>query len=289
MHTFTTRQTLTPAILSLKNDGKKIGFVPTMGALHEGHVSLMRMAKADADVLVVSIFVNPTQFNDPSDLAKYPRPIENDMKLLQAAGCDILYLPPVEDVYPEGPGSSSAVKNAAGEIFDFGGMDKKLEGHSRPGHFAGVTQVVNILLNIVQPDNLYLGQKDYQQYLILNNMVQFLGLKLNVRRCPIIREPHGLAMSSRNVRLNQELRIKAGVIHTTLFYAASLKNILPAAEIETCCFDAINSLDDFEVDYFEMLDAQNLGEISASTREIVFITAVITGGVRLIDNVITSL
>jgi pantoate--beta-alanine ligase len=283
-----TRQALTPAILSLKNEGKKIGYVPTMGALHEGHVSLMQLAKSDNNILVVSIFVNPAQFNDPADLAKYPRPIEKDLELLALAGCDILYLPEVEDVYPEGMETTKTVKNAGGEVFDFGKLGKKLEGASRPGHFAGVAQVVNILLQAVQPNVLYLGQKDYQQYLILKKMVTFLHLPITVVRCPIIREQHGLAMSSRNVRLPEELRKKAGIIYATLLYAGSLLPVLPLTHIEACCINAINSLDDFAVDYFEILDADTLDTPMANTGQRIIITSVIVGGVRLLDNLLVG-
>ncbi|MFN0275544.1 MAG: pantoate--beta-alanine ligase [Chitinophagales bacterium] len=288
MQIIKTSQILTPAMLLIKKEGKKVGFVPTMGALHEGHVSLMRMAKMGNDVLVVSIFVNPAQFNDPNDLAKYPRPIENDISLLEQAGCDILYLPEVDDVYPVGMEATRFVKNPTGVVFNFGGLEKRLEGASRPGHFAGVAQVVNILLQTVLPDVLYLGQKDYQQFLILKKMVEFLDLKLQVIRCPIIRENNGLAMSSRNVRLSDELRIKAGGIYATLNYAASLLHVLPIAEIETSCLDALNALDDFVVDYFEILDADTLDEAQAATQQLVIITSVIVGGVRLLDNLVVE-
>ncbi|MBC8046192.1 MAG: pantoate--beta-alanine ligase [Fimbriimonadaceae bacterium] len=272
------RSALTPAISQLKSNGKTIGFVPTMGALHEGHISLIVRAKADCDVVVCSIFVNPTQFTDAKDLEKYPRPVEEDIKMLQDAGCDILYLPDEKDIYPYG----KTITNK----FDFGALENMLEGASRPGHFAGVAQVVKILLEIVQPNILFLGQKDYQQYIILKKLVETQRLNIEVKKCPIIREENGLAMSSRNSRLSSELRFKAGIIYATLNYAASLIKILPFAEIETSCFDAMNALDDFEVDYFEILNAENLSEIKIDTKEIVIVTSVIAGGVRLLDNVV---
>lgn len=272
------RNTLTPLLQNLRATGHKIGFVPTMGALHFGHISLISVCKGASDITVCSVFVNPTQFNDPKDLEKYPRTLESDINMLEKAGCDILYLPEVTDIYPLG--------GAATEKFDFAGIETLLEGSSRPGHFAGVAQVVKILLEIVQPDKLFLGQKDYQQCLIISELIKQLKLPVETVICPIYREMHGLAMSSRNVRLSQDLRIKAGSIYATLNYAAALLPLLPIDEIENIAVNSLNVLEDFKVDYFEILKAENLQPINniSEAQKIVIITSVIVGGVRLLDN-----
>jgi len=277
------RNSLTPLLQKLRSTGQKIGFVPTMGALHQGHISLISVSKGASDITVCSIFVNPTQFNDPKDLEKYPRPIENDIYILEAAGCDILYLPELTDIYPIG--------EAATEKFSFGGIETLLEGASRPGHFAGVAQVVKILLEIVLPDKLFLGQKDYQQCMILKELINQMQIPVETVICPIYREMHGLAMSSRNVRLSEDLRIKAGSIYATLNYAASLLRTLPIDEIEHIAVNSLNVLEDFEVDYFEILSAENLLPIKykSDAKRIVIITSVIVGGVRLLDNIIADL
>lgn len=259
----------------------KIGFVPTMGALHQGHISLIEESQKMSDFTVCSIFVNPTQFNDPEDLKKYPRPIEQDIKMLETAHCDVLYLPSESDIYPE--------KIQIKETFYVDGLDTVLEGASRPGHFSGVMQVVKILLEHVQPDLLFLGQKDYQQFLILSKMVQLLHLKTEVVRCNIYREKSGLAMSSRNIRLSADARMKAGLIYATLKYAASLLPLFNIFEIKQLCFHLLNAPQNFHADYFEILDAKTLKEISDSTTEYIIITSVIVEGVRLIDNILIKM
>ena len=277
------RNTLTPLLQNLRASGHKIGFVPTMGALHEGHISLISVSKGSTNITVCSIFVNPTQFNDPKDLEKYPRPIESDINMLEKAGCDILYLPEVTDIYPLG--------EATTEKFSFGGIETLLEGASRPGHFAGVAQVVKILLEVVLPDKLFIGQKDYQQCMVLTNLIKQMQIPTEAVICPIYRELHGLAMSSRNVRLSPELRKKAGAIYATLNYASSLLRILPISEIENIAANSLNVLEDFKVDYFEILNAENLQPIKSlsDTARVVIITSVIVGGVRLLDNLVVDL
>ena len=272
------RDTLTPLLQNLRLKGNKIGFVPTMGALHEGHISLISVSKGSTNITVCSIFINPTQFNDLKDLEKYPRPIESDINMLERAGCDILYLPEVTDIYPLG--------EAATEKFNFGGIETLLEGASRPGHFAGVAQVVKILLEVVLPDKMFIGQKDYQQCMIIKDLIKQMQIATEVVICPIYRELHGLAMSSRNVRLSPELRKKAGAIYATLQYASSLLHILPISEIENIAVNSLNVLEDFKVDYFEVLNAENLQSINniSEVKKIVIITSVIVGGVRLLDN-----
>jgi len=276
------RDQLTPLSTRLKAEGAKIGFVPTMGALHQGHISLVETSKKRSNITIVSIFVNPTQFNDPKDLEKYPRPIEQDIQMLAAAGCDILYLPEASDIY--GPVTQVTDK------FDLAGLDLELEGASRPGHFAGVAQVVKILLEITRPDILFLGQKDFQQCLILTQLINSLKMPVELVMCPIYREPHGLAMSSRNVRLNPQIRRKAGAIYASLQYAAAMVNILTPHEIQQAATAALNTLEGFNVDYFLLLNADNLKPITPETptNRIVIITAVIVDGVRLLDNMVIS-
>lgn len=276
------RNQLTPISNQLKAEGAKIGFVPTMGALHQGHISLVEASKKRANITIVSIFVNPTQFNDPKDLEKYPRPIEQDIRMLEAAGCDILYLPEASDIY--GPVTQVTDK------FDLAGLDLELEGASRPGHFAGVAQVVKLLLKITRPDILFLGQKDFQQCLILTQLINSLKMPVELVMCPIYREPHGLAMSSRNVRLNPQIRQKAGAIYASLQYAAAMVNILTPQEIQQAATAALNTIEGFNVDYFLLLNADNLKPITPETpaNRMVIITAVIVDGVRLLDNMVIS-
>lgn len=276
------RDQLTPYSTRLKAEGAKIGFVPTMGALHQGHISLVEASKKRSNITIVSIFVNPTQFNDPKDLEKYPRPIEQDIAMLEAAGCDILYLPEPSDIY--GP------ETRVTDTFDLGGLELVLEGASRPGHFAGVAQVVKILLEITRPDVLFLGQKDFQQCMILTRLVKLLEMPVEVVMCPIYREPHGLAMSSRNVRLNPQIRQKAGAIHATLQYAAAMLSVLPPNEIEQAATASLNTIPNFKVDYFSLLNTENLQpiDINQPIQNIVIITALIVDGVRLLDNMVVS-
>lgn len=279
MQIFTKRAELSPYLDTLRERGQSIGFVPTMGALHRGHMSLVERSRASCAITVCSIFVNPTQFNDPSDLARYPRPIEQDISMLQAAGCDILYLPETEDVYPEG---------GQGRTFDLKGLDRLWEGASRPGHFAGVAAVVDILLDITHPDKLFLGQKDLQQYTILRQLAATNYPATEVVMCPIIREAHGLAMSSRNIRLNAAQRIHAGSIHATMEYARILSSILPLPEARETGRNSLNGLPGFSVDYFTFVRLADLSELEVldGTEPAAIITAVIVDGVRLLDNMV---
>jgi pantoate--beta-alanine ligase len=300
MQVITTRSALTPLLLQLRAEGHTIGFVPTMGALHEGHMSLIAESRKRASITVASVFVNPTQFNDPKDLEKYPRQPEKDAQMLEKAGCDYLYLPAVEDVYPEG--------TQKGPFFDFRGLDTRLEGASRPGHFAGVAQVVKVLVETAVPDFLCMGQKDYQQCMIVSEMLRQMAATyvspisnplsgshaqwspdlVRLVICPIIREENGLAMSSRNVRLQPELRNRAAAIHATIKYAASLNPFIPTSTIEQICVASLNTLPDFKVDYFLLLDSVTLQDITKQSSDVVVITSVIVGGVRLLDNALVS-
>lgn len=262
----------------LRQEGKSIGFVPTMGALHKGHISLIDRAKSENDIVVCSIFVNPIQFNDARDLEKYPRIIDADKKMLATAECDILFLPSVEEMYPK-PDTT---------VFDFGMLDKVMEGKFRPGHFNGVAIVVRHLLNIIEPDNAYFGQKDYQQLLIIKQLVKMLDVHTNIIACPIVREADGLAMSSRNVLLSAHERKIASLIPRTLF---KIK--------EKCPHSTINELKEFvineskadnllQIEYFEIVNAENLMPVEHfnEAKEVIACIAVKVGGIRLIDNII---
>jgi len=264
-----------------------IGFAPTMGALHEGHLELIRMAKREGCLAVASIFVNPTQFNDPRDLEKYPRTAEKDTALLLTADCDALFMPPVEEVYP--PGVDLTID------LDFKQLDKVMEGEFRPGHFKGMATVVNRLLDIVRPDKLYMGQKDFQQLSIVRDMIRQLALPVELVMCPTVREPDGLAMSSRNVRLSPEMREAAPVIHDTLQWAkTALKQDMMVAEIKEAAFQRLSGAG-LRPEYFEIVDGVSLEAIPSKgalvfledqgTRgPIVACTAVFADEVRLIDN-----
>lgn len=276
---FKTVTDLQSHILKLKRHGKLIGFVPTMGALHAGHLSLVEAAKKESDIIVCSIFVNPTQFNDTEDLIKYPRTIEQDTALLTQVGCDILFLPEVEEVYP---------KNLKTPNFDFGNLDTPMEGAFRPGHFDGVAQVVYRLLEIVKPNSLYMGQKDYQQWAIIQSMLQQLTSDIKLVRCPIMREKDGLAMSSRNLRLSEKARLIAPNIHKVLQEAKKDIRTLSVSETKQNAIKALNSIPEFKLDYFEIADGNTLEEVTEKENSeiIVACTAVFLAKVRLIDNMI---
>lgn len=270
-------------IVEWKEKGKKVGFVPTMGALHAGHISLIRQSNRENDLTVCSIFVNPTQFNDPKDFEKYPVTLESDMQQLIGAKCDILFLPSVGEMYPKG------LKNK--EPLDFGFMAETLEGAFRPGHFDGMAQIVEKLLLAVAPDRLYMGQKDYQQAMICTELIKKRKLKIKLVTCPIKREKDGLAMSSRNVRLDKHSREVAVEISKVL---KSMKGHVArgegrlVSEIEKFGFDKLSSFPEFKVEYVAIRDAKTLKpirKIAASTHAVALIAAQI-GGVRLIDNML---
>lgn len=256
-----------------------------MGALHTGHLELIRMAKNDGCLALASIFVNPTQFNDPKDLEKYPRTPEIDAELLIEAGCDVLFMPPVEEVYP--PGVDLTIE------LDFGLLDKVMEGEFRPGHFKGMATVVNRLLDIVRPHKLYMGQKDYQQLSIVRDMIRQLALPVELIMCPTVREPDGLAMSSRNVRLSPEMRAAAPVIHQTLQWAkTALEADFSREEIQAQAMDKLRTAG-LSPEYFELVDGVTLAPISEKgaigmNGSIVACTAAFAGEVRLIDNLVLA-
>lgn len=260
--------------------GQKVGFAPTMGALHDGHLELIRLAKRDGCLAVASIFVNPTQFNDPKDLEKYPRTPEKDAALLISADCDMLFMPPVEEVYP--PGLDVTID------LDFRQLDKVMEGEFRPGHFKGMATVVHRLLDIVQPQRLYMGQKDFQQLSIVRDMIQQLNLPVELVMCPTRREADGLAMSSRNVRLTPEMRAVAPVIFQTLSWAkTTLEGGRSAAEIQA---EATQKLADagLRPEYFDIVDGVSLLPVKGwdDSDFIVACVAAFAGEVRLIDNLV---
>ena len=263
----------------LKKEHLFHGFVPTMGALHKGHLSLIRCSLSNDPVTVVSIFVNPTQFNDPEDLKKYPRNPEADMGLLGKVlrTGDLVFLPEENEVYPE-PDS---------RVFDFGILDKVMEGKYRPGHFNGVAQVVSRLFNMVQPRNAYFGLKDFQQLIVIKEMVRMLKLPVNIVPCPIIREPDGLAMSSRNLRLGEKEREEAPLIFKTLKEAVSQKNKLPVNKVKEWVISRIENNSSLKVEYFEIVHADTLQPVLSwdESGDKQGCIAVWDGKVRLIDNI----
>jgi len=263
-------------VLAQKQNGKTIGFVPTMGALHQGHISLINFSKNQTDITVCSIFVNPTQFNNQADLKHYPRTPDADIKLLEAAGCDILYMPEVSDVYPENDSRK----------FDFGYLDNILEGATRPGHFNGVGQVVSILLEGVKPDKAYFGSKDYQQVMVVKSLVKQLNLHVDIIPCPILREPDGLAMSSRNVRLNEQERLEAAAIPEMMKLGNQILKLYGIAEAKKYILSVVATIPNMKLDYYEVCDAETLEAISEikPNQKAIALIAVFVGNIRLIDN-----
>lgn len=269
---------LSDYLLRLKIQQKSIGFFPTMGALHAGHISLLHAAQKATDTSVCSIFVNPTQFNNPDDLAKYPRTLEADIALLEKEGCDVLFLPNAEELYA----------NEKPMSLDFGGLATYFEGASRPGHFDGVARVVRLLFDYVNPDHAFFGLKDFQQCMIIRSMTEQLGLNLKLHFEPTLRESDGLAMSSRNIRLDSALRNSAPVICKALTFAQASFGSLPIHEIEAQAKSMIEREPNYKVDYFQLADARTLEPLNDEDKnaEPVALAAVFAGDVRLIDNLL---
>ncbi len=265
-------------IAESKASGKTIGFVPTMGALHQGHISLVNKAAQMADVIIVSVFVNPTQFNNSDDLKNYPRTIDDDIKKLEGTACKILYHPTVEEVYPE----------KDDRIFDFGSLDKVMEGEFRPGHFNGVAQVVSRFFDIVQPDKAFFGEKDFQQLAIIRKMTEMLNYNIEIVPCKIVREGDGLAMSSRNALLSPEHRKESVLISKTLFESKKLIDTQNIKEVINFVVETINKSTLLEVEYFNIVDGNTLQPVDdwSDSEYIVGCIAVFAGEVRLIDNLI---
>ncbi|MBI5370543.1 MAG: pantoate--beta-alanine ligase [Sphingobacteriales bacterium] len=262
-----------------RQTGKKIGFVPTMGALHDGHLSLIRQSKSITDLTVCSIFVNPTQFNDPRDFEKYPVTPDQDIALLVAAGCDLLFLPAVSEIYPEGLQPTMQ--------YDLGRMETLLEGKFRPGHFQGVCQVVHRLLDSVMPGDLFLGQKDYQQCMVITRLIELIGYKekTRVHICPTLRETDGLAMSSRNRRLGTTERAVAVTIYQALCFIREELRPGDLARLKEMARKQLASKG-FRVDYLEIADAGRLDPCPSwdGKQKLVALAAAFLGEVRLIDN-----
>lgn len=253
----------------------KIGFVPTMGALHEGHLSLIRQSKLECDLTVCSIFINPKQFNQASDLNLYPKPVENDICMLAESGADVLFLPDVSEIYPD---------TYVEPNITLGYIETVFEGKQRPGHFKGVALVVKRLFDCVQPDRAYFGQKDYQQTLIIKSIVKAFNLGIGIKVCDIIREPNGLAMSSRNIRLKPEHREKAGFIFELL---SNLENRVVELGIEAALNFVkieIGKIPNAVLEYLEIVDEHSLEPIAIEKRRGVALIAVNYHGVRLLDN-----
>lgn len=276
MKVFTTILEIKKALSEHRSNGSSIGFVPTMGALHQGHVSLVNNAVSNNDIVVVSIFVNPTQFNDKSDLKNYPRTPDADIKLLEKAGVHYIFIPTEQEIYPE-PDT---------RIFNFGLLEKVMEGEHRPGHFNGVAQVVSKLFDIVNPNRAYFGQKDFQQLAIIRQLVKILNLKIEIVSCPIVRESDGLAMSSRNLLLEPAIREQAPQIFKTLSEGRNKVNKLTVKDLISWVVTNINKNPNLEVEYFSLVDSETLQPVSnwADSNSIIGCIAVRAGKVRLIDN-----
>ena len=282
MQVITTKQDLIRQVEAYLRQDKTIGLVPTMGALHEGHAALVRRAVSENDVCVVSVFVNPTQFNNAEDLLKYPRTLDKDVQLLTDLGVHFVFAPTAEEMY-------SAEEMKVSFSFDFNGLDEVMEGKMRPGHFNGVVQVVSRLFELVRPTRAYFGEKDFQQLAIIHHMVERSSMKdcfrgLQIIDCPIVREESGLALSSRNQRLSEEEKTIALNISKTLFSSLKWAKTANVAEVQQHVIDTINAIEGLEVEYYEIVDRTTLQPTNTFDNAIGCIT-VYCGPVRLIDNI----
>lgn len=277
MKVFNSAAELQAYITTERTAGRTVGFVPTMGALHAGHISLVKRALQECDRCVVSVFVNPTQFNDPKDLATYPRTFEADALLLAEAGADAVFHPSVEEVYPE----------RDERIFEVGRVAEVMEGAHRPGHFNGVMQVVSRLFDIVRPDKAFFGDKDFQQIAVVRAMVRLIGSPVQIVDCPIIRESDGLALSSRNVRLTPEQRSIAPNIYRTLRESLDFAKEHTPKETELWVINQLNAIEQLRVEYYEIVDADSLERVESwqDSLRIQGCITVFCGEVRLIDNI----
>ena len=267
-------------IEQFKNNGKSIGLVPTMGALHKGHLSLVKNSISNNDITVVSIFVNPTQFNNPNDLASYPRTVEKDLELLQTIGCDIVFAPEADDIYSKSETDSRFE-------FDFEGLDKVMEGKFRPGHFNGVVQIVSKLFDLVHPDRAYFGEKDFQQLAIIRLMTRRYNLPIEIVPCPIVREDSGLALSSRNSLLKDNEKQVAQHIYAVLNESRQFVPQTEVEELKQCVIAAIEQKPELKVEYFDIVDGHTLKSIGKwdECDYVVGCITVFCGNVRLIDNI----
>ncbi len=280
MQIIRSKNTLTQFVEAERLRGCRIGLVPTMGALHAGHLSLVRQACSDCDVVVVSIFVNPTQFNNPTDLATYPRTEEADFQLLEQAGADAVFAPEVSEIYPDGSG---CVKH----VFDLGEVAEVMEGKYRPGHFHGVAQIVSLLLRLVKPDRAYFGEKDFQQIAVIRRMVATEGIPVEIVPCPIVRDSDGLALSSRNTLLTPEQRAIAPGIYEALSKSVEYSCSHSVRATHDTVVEEIEALPGCRVEYFEIVNDTTLQPISEwdDADGVVGCVTVYCGKVRLIDNV----
>lgn len=277
MEIFYTRKALGEYLQKIRERKLSVGLVPTMGALHQGHLSLIKRARETSDVVVCSIFVNPTQFNDKRDLENYPRPIDSDIKMLESTDCEVLFIPAVEEMYV--PGEEWHI--------DLGGLEHLLEGRIRPGHYQGVTQIVKKLLDATNPDQAFFGQKDYQQFLIISLMVKKLNIPVQLVLCPIVREPSGLAMSSRNVHLSELEKRQALALFQSL---TKFKEGFEMNDIEllrNTIVQDLNNSEGIKLEYFEIADAETLHAVdNKDAKHIIALSAAKVGKIRIIDNMI---
>jgi pantoate--beta-alanine ligase len=276
---FKTKAALKAFLKPLKASAKKIALVPTMGALHNGHISLIKLAQQNADIIICSIFVNPTQFTDPKDLEKYPRPIEHDLAMLADAGCNGVFMPNVDEMYPTGADEAWHI--------DLGNAEFLLEGEFRKGHYQGVTQIVKKLFDAVEPDVAMFGQKDFQQVLMIRNMLAYFKLPISIITCPIIREDDGLAMSSRNIHLSANDRKHSLVLSKSLQFVADHFNEYSLSQLEDKAKSFYNNIDGVELDYFTIANGDTLEPAkSKDENNLVALVAAKVGSTRLIDNMI---
>lgn len=276
MKVLKSKKTLIDYVERQREMGKKIGFAPTMGALHEGHLSLYKAAKKENDEVISSIFVNPTQFNNPDDFQKYPKTLEKDLELLEKADVDAVYVPNVEEMYPDGLNSKK---------YDFDGLENEMEGKYRPGHFDGVGTIVEELFRQAQPHNAYFGEKDYQQLAIIKKMVEKTKLPVKIHGVPTLREEDGLALSSRNVRLTETQRKEATIIYETLTKVKEWFKVISLEEIKQRVTDIFRN-SNFELEYFVIADEETLKEANAIDEEKEYRAFIVAYAdtVRLIDN-----
>lgn len=275
---FTTRAEIHQKIDELKTAGKKVGFVATMGALHDGHLALIARSKTDNDVTVCSIFVNPTQFNDPKDLEHYPRPIEADIEKLKSVQCDILFLPSVDEMY---------AKDETWHM-ELGNLESILEGAFRPGHYQGVTQIVKKLFDTIKPDRAYFGQKDFQQVLVIKKMIKEFGMPVELVRCPTLRDSDGLAKSSRNVHLNREEHEAALLLSKALLSIKEHNGQNDLSKLIDNAYQLLESSPLIKVEYLVVADGETLNSIDelSQSKEPVALVAARSGNTRLIDNIL---
>lgn len=273
---FTKIAELRAFLKGIKDVNQSVGFVPTMGALHNGHISLIAISKKACNITVCSIFVNPTQFNDKADLKRYPRMPEKDAAFLEKAGCDVLFMPSVEEIYP----------TEKKETYDFGYLNTVLEGKYRPGHFNGVAQVVKRLFEIVAPDKAFFGSKDYQQVMIIKALVKQMNSNIEIVNCPILREADGLAMSSRNTLLSKEEREIASLVPKIMQEAKQIALTTGINEAKQFVSDEILKIQDMKLEYYEICDA-DLNELTDTkqVKNAIALIAVFVGKIRLIDNI----